>query len=67
MITYLNTPESGGELRIFRRDNPEEIAADIIPKAGSLVCFLSNQIYHEVLPTTGERLSIAGWLRTTIL
>lgn len=67
VITYLNTPSEGGELRIYKRDNPEEIEADITPKAGSLVCFLSNQIYHEVMPTTSERYSVTGWLRTTIL
>ena len=67
VITYLNKPIDGGALRIYSRDNPDIIEVDIAPKPGSLVCFLSNQIYHEVLPTTGERLSIAGWLRTTIL
>lgn len=67
VITYLNTPKSGGELRIYKKDNPEEIEADIIPKTGSLVCFLSNQIYHEVRPTNSERYSVTGWLRTTIL
>jgi SM-20-related protein len=67
VIAYLNTPPEGGQLRIYSRNNPEIIEIDISPKAGSLVCFLSNQIYHEVLPTTSERLSIAGWLRTTIL
>jgi SM-20-related protein len=67
VITYLNTPLSGGELRIYSRENPEEVEKDIKPKAGTLVCFLSNQIYHEVLKTEGVRYSIAGWLRTTIL
>ncbi|MDD4976313.1 MAG: 2OG-Fe(II) oxygenase [Bacteriovorax sp.] len=66
-VTYLNTPIQGGELRTYSRDNQDIIEADIAPIAGTLVCFLSNQIYHEVLPTTSERLSIAGWLRTTIL
>jgi SM-20-related protein len=66
IITYLNGPIEGGELRIYSRDNPNQIEIDLSPKPGSLVCFLSNQIYHEVLPTSSERLSIAGWLRTTI-
>lgn len=66
-ITYLNTPVVGGELRIYKRDNPDEVEIDIAPKEGRLVCFLSNQIYHEVRPTENERYSIAGWLRTTIL
>ena len=67
VITYLNGPIEGGELRIYSRKNPNQVEIDLSPRPGSLVCFLSNQIYHEVLPTTSERLSIAGWLRTTIL
>lgn len=67
VVTYLNSPAQGGQLRIYSRDNPAKVEIDIIPKTGSLVCFLSNQIYHEVLPTASERLSIAGWFRTTIL
>lgn len=66
IVTYLNTPTEGGELRIYRKDNPEVAEADITPKAGRLVCFLSNQIYHEVLPTASERYSITGWLRTNV-
>ncbi|MBC7540017.1 MAG: 2OG-Fe(II) oxygenase [Bacteriovorax sp.] len=67
VITYLNTPLQGGELKIYSRDNQDVVEVEIAPRAGTLVCFLSNQIYHEVLPTKSERLSIAGWLRTTIL
>lgn len=66
VINYLNTPQSGGELRIYSRENPDIIEADVTPKMGRLVCFMSDQIYHEVLPTTSERYSITGWLRTTV-
>jgi SM-20-related protein len=66
-ITYLNTPSSGGELIIYSRDNHNLIEAQILPEMGRFVCFLSQQIYHEVRPTQSERYSIAGWLRTTIL
>lgn len=65
VVTYLNSPLSGGELRIYSRDNTEEIEIDIKPQSGRIVCFLSNQIYHEVRPAESERYSIAGWLRTT--
>ena len=61
------TPIHGGELRIYSKENPDIVEVDIPAKTGSLVCFLSNQIYHEVRPTESERFSIAGWLRTTIL
>jgi SM-20-related protein len=63
-ITYLNSPTEGGELVIYKKDNPDEVEARISPKAGTFVCFLSNQIYHEVLPTIGERYSLTGWFRT---
>ncbi len=67
VITYLNSPAAGGELRVYNKENAQKVDIDISPKIGSLVCFLSSQIYHEVLPTQNERLSITGWLRTTIL
>ena len=67
VVTYLNAPTEGGELRIYNRENPEFIDCDYVPKKGSMVCFLSDQIYHEVLTTKAERYSIAGWFRTNIL
>lgn len=65
-IFYLNEPEDGGELVIYNKDNQDQVEAKIKPRAGSFVCFLSNQIYHEVLPTKGERYSLTGWFRTSI-
>jgi len=66
LITYLNTPENGGQLRVYKKENPEEIECDIAPRAGMLVCFLSKELYHEVLPTKNTRYSLTGWLRTNI-
>lgn len=65
-ILYLNEPAGGGELVIYNKENPEQIEVKIKPRAGSFVCFLSNQIYHEVLPTTGDRYSLTGWFRTSV-
>lgn len=65
-VNYLNTPASGGELRIYNKDNNELIDADVKPVEGRLVCFLTSQIYHEVLPAEKTRYSIAGWFRTNI-
>jgi SM-20-related protein len=65
-ITYLNDVPEGGELIIYNKDNKEVIAAKIPPKRGSFICFLSNQIYHEVLPTQNDRYSLAGWFRTSV-
>lgn len=60
-ICYLNqgwTKEDGGQLRIYRLEGP----LDISPIGGRLVCFRSDQLEHEVLPATRERLSLTGWM-----
>lgn len=66
MILYLNDrdwkEEDGGILRIYY--DHEEV--DILPKGNRLVCFASNKLEHEVLPTKRERLSITGWLRNRL-
>ena len=61
VICYLNndwTAAQGGDLRMYL---PGE-TLDILPIAGRLVCFRSDQIEHEVLPATRERLSLTGWI-----
>jgi SM-20-related protein len=50
---------NGGALRIY----DGERAHDILPAAGTLVCFLSDRFEHEVLPATRERLALTGWFR----
>jgi SM-20-related protein len=65
VILYLNSPTSGGELAIYNKDNSEILEFTISPLPGSFVCFLSDQIYHEVLPTKGERFSLTGWFRVS--
>lgn len=67
VIFYLNEPKSGGELVIYNRENPEHVEVKIKPRAGSFVCFLSDKIYHEVLPTNGDRYSLTGWFRTSVV
>lgn len=65
-VLYLNEdwqPEHRGELRLFLPEAGGERALDIPPRAGLLACFLSNIFYHEVLPTTAQRLSVTGWFR----
>jgi SM-20-related protein len=59
---YLNedwTLADGGALRIY--DN--ERVREVLPMAGTLVCFLSDRFEHEVLPATRERLALTGWFR----
>ena len=61
VICYLNknwTASDGGQLRLHL-DNG---SLDILPMAGRLICFRSDQIEHEVLPAKRPRLSLTGWL-----
>lgn len=61
VICYLNenwTADHGGQLRMY----PQDKAVDVLPTAGKLVCFRSDQIEHEVLPATRERFSLTGWI-----
>jgi SM-20-related protein len=75
IVLYLNEawkPTDGGELRLFnvrpQIENSSELALEqtllIEPRSGSLVCFLSDSVEHEVLESFDhERFSIAGWFR----
>ncbi len=61
IICYLNDDwkaEEGGQLRMHLPEG----SIDVLPMAGRLVCFRSDQIEHEVLPATRERLSLTGWI-----
>ncbi|WP_226388997.1 2OG-Fe(II) oxygenase [Penaeicola halotolerans] len=65
-ITYLNEnwqPGDGGELRIYESAADDASYVDIAPTGGKLVCFLSGEIFHEVLPAHKERYSLTGWFR----
>jgi len=64
VILYLNEDwnrEDGGLLRFW----PEADGAplEIVPAGGTLVAFLSDRFWHEVLPARRERLSLTGWFR----
>jgi SM-20-related protein len=63
-ILYLNenwTAADGGLLRFW----PDErtAALEIEPAGGTLVTFLSDRFWHEVLPAQRQRLSLTGWFR----
>jgi SM-20-related protein len=65
VILYLNPPEwsaaDGGQLRFWpEMDAP---AMDILPAGGTLVAFLSERFWHQVLPARRQRLSLTGWFR----
>lgn len=62
-ILYLNADwqdSNGGQLRVYTGDKNNGFF-DVIPRGGRLVTFLSDTFYHEVLPASQDRLSIAGW------
>lgn len=62
-VLYLNQDwqaEQGGALRLYLADGETR---DVLPRAGSLLVFLSAEMPHEVLPATRERLSLTGWFR----
>lgn len=61
VICYLNKEwqdHHGGQLRMYLNEGTVEF----LPLSGRLVCFRSDQIEHEVLPATRERLSLTGWI-----
>jgi len=63
IVTYLNPrwrEGDGGELLMFR---DERVIACVPPVAGTLVCFASEDIPHQVAVTRRHRTSIAGWFR----
>jgi SM-20-related protein len=70
-LLYLNEAwqaEDGGQLRIYDPADPAgETHYEVLPTFGTFVCFRSDLIYHEVLPSRRERFSLTGWLRKEIL
>lgn len=66
LVLYLNEgwqPEFGGALQVFNRENDNEACAQVLPEAGRMAIFLSEEIPHEVLPALRTRHSIACWFR----
>jgi SM-20-related protein len=62
VIIYLNhdwQEQDGGALRIFQGALSQTVA----PLGGRCVFFKSDQLEHEVMVTTRDRLSITGWLK----
>ena len=63
-VLYLNRnwcEEDQGHLLLYNTEG--SLIKAILPNAGTLVVFLSEEFPHEVIPTTRERLRIAGWFR----
>lgn len=66
VIAYLNKDwdmDDGGELQIYLKNGK---TMSVLPNAGTLVCFMSAEFEHEVLPAKRERASITGWFRKRV-
>lgn len=66
LIFYLNdnwNEEDGGQLKLYL-ENEQSIL--IPPNSGTIVCFISADFEHEVLPAKRERASMTGWFRKRI-
>jgi len=64
VVAYLNPgwqAADGGELVLYPQDYPDGLK--VCPEMGTLAVFLSAEFEHEVLPTTQDRYSVAGWFR----
>lgn len=62
LILYLNPLwkfHHGGHLRVYTPGK----TLDIEPLGGTLVCFLSHELEHEVLLSSHRRLSFSGWFK----
>ncbi|MEX0738770.1 MAG: 2OG-Fe(II) oxygenase [Pseudohongiella sp.] len=65
LVTYLNPGwqlADGGELVVYDVDGDAALQK-VMPAYGTVVVFLSTEVPHEVLPSTRDRYSIAGWFR----
>lgn len=65
MIMYLNdnwSEEDGGELKLYQDTGIQIIS----PENQKCVFFKSDEIEHEVLLSHFPRMSVTGWLKTTI-
>lgn len=62
-ICYLNKgwdASDGGALRLFLS---EDETVDILPEAGRMVVFLSDELEHQVMPTDRDRAALTAWYR----
>jgi SM-20-related protein len=66
-IFFLQDCLQGGELVLYQRENKAQIDAIVPSRAGSCVLFFSGEIYHQVLPTFSERISLTTWFRDDLV
>jgi len=62
LINYLNEQwleKDGGELLVYHDQHVQKIS----PRSQTGVFFKSNQMEHEVVAATRQRMSVTGWLK----
>ena len=63
LVLYLNegwSEEDGGHLQLYP---PGGATVRVAPHGGTLLCFLSEALPHEVEPARRTRFSLTGWFR----
>jgi SM-20-related protein len=63
VVCYLNQnwqESDGGQLRLYTGDT----YTDVEPRGGTMLCFLSQELEHEVLMSHATRSSFTGWFKT---
>jgi SM-20-related protein len=63
-VLYLNQDRiesDGGILRILDPKSQDRVVAEVVPQAGTLVLFMSEDVPHEVTRSHKERMSVTGW------
>lgn len=66
LVLYLNEgwqAGDGGALQVFNRDSDYEVCGTVLPEAGYMALFMSEEVPHEVLPANRTRYSLACWFR----
>lgn len=65
VVLYLNPPDwsgaDGGQLHFWHEEHAPPL--EITPAGGTLVAFLSERFWHQVLPARRQRLSLTGWFK----
>ena len=70
LVIYLNREWSeadGGLLRIYAPGRDDKVVTEVLPEAGTLAMFMSEDIPHEVTVSARERYSVTGWYRNALV
>lgn len=70
IVCYLNNedwkPDYGGELTLYLNKDSLENEVNIYPVQGRMVIFESQVLEHEVKAVKKQRMSVTGWLKSSI-